>query len=203
MSARQAIFFDCEFLVSPGAPQRFWCGPEDPDPQVVQIGAVALSLEPPFEIGERLDLRIRPHDRAGQFVPPEPIFTQLTGLSDADLRAGLPLAEALRQFETFCQGARVWSWGKDELNLMAITCWLADVAAPMRPERFGNAAALVQKAGQPIDVIHKTRSNALPELFGLSVEGARAHDAVSDALSVAVPVQHLLREGLLEPVDLH
>jgi len=39
-----AIIYDCEFLVSDGAQQRFWCGPTDPDPVIAQIGAVRLDL---------------------------------------------------------------------------------------------------------------------------------------------------------------
>ena len=38
------IMFDCEFLVTEGAYRRFWCGPYDPDPIVVQIGALKLDL---------------------------------------------------------------------------------------------------------------------------------------------------------------
>ena len=37
---KTAIIFDCEFLAIEGSPQRFWCGPFDPDPVVAQIGAV-------------------------------------------------------------------------------------------------------------------------------------------------------------------
>ena len=34
-----AIIYDCEFATVPGAPQRFRCGPEDPDPLALPVAA--------------------------------------------------------------------------------------------------------------------------------------------------------------------
>ena len=47
------VIYDCEFLTAPGAPQRFWCGPHDPDPVVAQVGAVLLGLEGDFRSSTR------------------------------------------------------------------------------------------------------------------------------------------------------
>jgi hypothetical protein len=60
-----AIVFDCEFLVTENAQRRYWCGPYDPDPIIVQIGAVKISLNGDFEIVETLKTYITPVDRHG------------------------------------------------------------------------------------------------------------------------------------------
>lgn len=198
----QAIIFDCEWPSVPGAPQRFWCGPKDPDRQVVQIGALALSLDAPFEIDRMFDCVVAARDRTGALVKAPPFFTQLTGITSDDIAAGQPLATALTGLAEFARGARLWSWGKDEIEMIAISCWLEGLAPPLGPERFGNAAALLHKAGQPLDVIHQTRSPSLPALYGIEVPQARAHHAPDDARGVALVVQHLLRTGLLAPQDL-
>ena len=49
-----AIVFDCEFLTAEGAPQRFWCGPYNPDPVIVQIGLVRLGLSAGFPVADTL-----------------------------------------------------------------------------------------------------------------------------------------------------
>lgn len=76
------VVFDCEHLTGETSPSRFWCGPDDPDPLLVQIGAVRLSLEPPFGLGESFDCIVAPVGRDGP-VAPSPFFTRLTGI-DAD-----------------------------------------------------------------------------------------------------------------------
>lgn len=197
-----AILFDCEFLVCDGAPGRFWCGPGDPDPTVVQIGAVRLTLEPPFDLGETFERVIQPRDRTGQPVPLDPLFTRLTGLTQARVAAeGVPLATVLAAFDTYSEGAPLWSWGKDEFNLIAISCFVEGLPPPIPATRFHNAARLLEKAGEPRDRIHDLRSHTLMAAFGLTPPEGRAHDALTDARHVALTLQHLLRSGRLTPSD--
>jgi hypothetical protein len=33
--------------------------------------------------------------------------------------------------DRFSEGARFWSWGKDELNMVAISCYVAGIPAPI------------------------------------------------------------------------
>ena len=63
-----AIIFDCEFLTTQTAQSRFWCGPEDPDPIIAQIGAVKLSLTGSFDIVETLKSYVTPIDRHGKIL---------------------------------------------------------------------------------------------------------------------------------------
>lgn len=196
------VVFDCEFLVSEGAPGRHWCGPHDPDPLVVQIGAAKLDLAAPFEIVDTLGTVIRPVDRHGAPCPIDPAFAALTGLDEATIAAtGVPLAEAVRQLAAFADGSMLWSWGKDELNLMAISCYVAGLAPPVPADRFGNACRLLLRAGMAYEDIKTTRSHSLPGRFGLETPSPRAHDARDDARGVAMVLQHLLRAGRLAPAD--
>lgn len=197
-----ATIFDCEFLVTETARHRFWCGPTDPDPIVVQIGALRLDLSPPFEITGGTRIYIEPLDRSGQRIPLDPFFTRLTGITEQDLDAqATSLADALAKLETLSGGGRLWSWGKDELNLLAISCFVAGMPPPLPVQRFGNACSLMLRAGMPLDQIHVTSSTALATAVGLEPSGAPGHDGLSDATSVARGLQHMLRSERLSASD--
>jgi len=199
---QHVTIFDCEYLTAPGAMARYWAGPCDPDPLVAQIGAVNLSLEGGFPVLGTFSMLIRPVDRTGAEVVPDPFFTELTGISSDDITtSGVCLAHALRQFDTFSEGARLWSWGKDELNLLGISCYAAGLKPPMAASRFGNAKTLMLRAGMTEDEIATTTSGQLAERFGIRRPGQRHHDARDDAESIALALQHLLKTGRLIPRD--
>lgn len=94
---RTAIVFDCEYLAIEGSPRRFWSGPFDPDPTVVQIGAVRLGVARDVPILETLRVYVRPRSRAGSDVRIDPFLTSLTGVDDEIIgREGVRLTTALR-----------------------------------------------------------------------------------------------------------
>ncbi|EKE45134.1 exonuclease [Oceaniovalibus guishaninsula JLT2003] len=199
---KHTVVFDCEFLTAGGAPSRFWCGPYDPDPVVAQIGAVKLGLEPDFPLIETLRLYVVPHDRHGKRVALEPFFTKLTGIAEDHVeREGLRLGDALGQVSGFASGARLWSWGKDEFNMVAISCYVEDVPPPIPAAQFGNACHLLLKAGMPYEDLEKTRSDRLADHFGIAHPPLRGHDALDDALSVAYVLRSFLRSGTLQSFD--
>jgi DNA polymerase III epsilon subunit-like protein len=192
--------FDCEHLTNQTSPQRFWCGPDDPDPLLVQIGAVHLSLDPPFGLREAFDCIVRPVGRDGPVPPPE-FFTKLTGIDgDRVAREGVPLSEALEGFASFTGGAPIFSWGKDEITSIAPACFVEGIVCPIPVRRFGNAASLLLSAGVPLDVVHGLRSHTLPAHFGLEPE-TRGHDGAADARGVARVLSHLLSGGRLSASD--
>ncbi|MEM9716853.1 MAG: exonuclease [Pseudomonadota bacterium] len=192
------FIFDCEFLTAEGSPSRFWCGPKDPDPIVVQIGIVKLSLELGFDIEDRLQLFIEPIGRNGQRVALDPFFTRLTGITEEMLDAeGQSLDGAFVAVKDFIGSEKLWSWGKDELNLVAISCYIQGISPALPAHRFGNACDLFLKAGMPYDDLKKTRSNMLADYYGIERPELKGHDALDDALSVSYALQHVLREGLL------
>lgn len=196
-----AIVFDCEFLCREGSQRRFWCAADDPDPVIAQIGAVKLGLGGDFPLIDTFNAYVRPIDRFGRRYVLDPFFTELTGITDDTLDAeGVPLQDALFSFDRFSDGARCWSWGKDELNMMAISCYVAGIEPPIPAHRFDNAVKLLLAAGMPIEDLAKTRSNQLADYYGVEHPALRAHDGLGDALSVAYTLQYLLRSGKL-PLD--
>jgi DNA polymerase III alpha subunit (gram-positive type) len=198
-----AIIFDCEFLTAEGSPSRFWCGPHDPDPVVAQIGAVTLSLENDFPILDTLRIFVTPVDRNRKRYPLDPFFTQLTNITESDLQEhGVPLAEALAKVSNFASGSRLWSWGKDEFNMVAISCYVAGIEPPIPATNFANACNLLLKAGMPYDDIKRVRSSGLSAYFELDTPPLKSHDALDDARNIAYVLQHLLRKQMLDGSDL-
>ncbi len=195
---QHTLVFDCEFLTAEGSPTRFWCGPFDPDPVVVQIGVVKLGLEADFPLLDTLRLYVIPRDRYGNRLALDPFFTKLTGIKEDDIeQQGLPLSEALDHIKDFACGRRLWSWGKDEFNLMAISCFVEGLTPPIPAAQFGNACALLLQAGMPYEDIKKTRSNKLADYFQIEHLPLQGHDALDDALCVAYVLQSLLRQERL------
>ena len=193
-----AIIFDCEFLVVEGAPQNFWCGPFDPDPVIAQIGAVKLELRDDFAILGTTRLFVRPVDRHGRAYAIDPFFTRLTGITEETIATdGMSLKAAIDELDRFSDGAQFWSWGKDELNMMAISCYVAGIEPRIPAYRFDNACKLLLRAGMPYEDMKKTRSNKLADYYRIEHPPLKGHDARDDALSVAYVLQHLLKAGRL------
>jgi DNA polymerase III epsilon subunit-like protein len=142
---------------------------------------------------------VQPIDRYGNRYAIDPFFTKLTGITEENIQAeGIPLQDALARLDNFSGGARFWSWGKDELNMLAISCYIAGIQPSIPARRFDNAVRLVIAAGMPIEDIGKTRSNTLADYYGVEHPPLQGHDALGDALSVAYALQHLLRIGKLQ-----
>lgn len=197
---KTAIIFDCEFLCLEGSQRRFWCAAHDPDPVIAQIGAVKLGLEGDFPIADTFKAYVRPIDRFGNRYALDPFFTKLTGITEENVEAeGVPLQDALKKVDSFSGGSRFWSWGKDELNMVAISCYVAGIQAPIPAHRFDNAVKLLLAAGMPVEDLAKTPSNKLADYYNVQHPPLQGHDALDDALSVSYTLRHLLNAGMLKP----
>ena len=197
---RTAIIFDCEFLCLEGSQRRFWCAAHDPDPVIAQIGAAKLGLEDDFPILDTFMAYVVPMDRHGKRYQLDPFFTKLTGITETAIETqGIGLQDALQKLDRFSEGADFWSWGKDELNMVAISCYVSGVEPSIPAYRFDNAVKLFLAAGVPVEDLAKTPSNKLADYFGVEHPPLRGHDARDDALSVAYAVRHLMTVGRLEP----
>ncbi len=186
------VVYDCEFLTAAGAPARFWSGPNDPDPLCVQIGAVRLKLEPPFDLSAPTVWYVQPMDRDGRIVPVDPLLTRLTGICDAMLeQRGMPLVDALGALAAFADGDLLLSWGKDDLLTLAASLFVQDHVSPMPAGQFRNATPLLLSAGEDLETVHHLRSHTICTHFGLDQPGP-AHDAGADAAGVASALRHLL-----------
>lgn len=201
---KTAIIFDCEFLCLEGSQRRFWCAAHDPDPVIAQIGAVKLGLEGDFPIIDTFKAYVRPVDRFGNRYALDPFFTNLTGITEENIEAeGMPLQDALAQVDRFSGGARFWSWGKDELNMVAISCYVAGIQTPIPAHRFDNAVKLLLAAGMPVEDLAKTPSNKLADYYNVRHPPLQGHDALDDALSVSYTLQHLMKTGQLSLEAFH
>ncbi|AJD45832.1 exonuclease domain-containing protein [Rhizobium sp. SEMIA 4085] len=195
-----AIIFDCEFLCLEGSQHRFWCAAHDPDPVIAQIGAVKLGLEGDFPLLDTYKAYVRPIDRFGDRYAIAPFFTKLTGITEGRIDAeGVTLQEALADVDSFSEGARFWSWGKDELNMVAISCYVVGVRPPIPAYRFDNAVKLLIAAGMPVEDLAKTPSNKLADYYGVEHPSLQGHDALDDALSISYTLQYLMQTGRLRP----
>lgn len=198
-----AIVLDCEFLTAEGCLSRLWGGPHDPDPVVAQIGLVKIGLGGDFPVLDTRRIYVVPRNRAGDRTALDPFFTSLTGVTENDITShGISLSQALEDTMAFADGARLWSWGKDEFNMVAVSCYVAGIAPCIPATQFGNAGALLLRAGMPYDDLKNTRSSQLADYFKLDHPVLRAHDALDDALSIACVLRHLLGKGDLKPDDL-
>ncbi|MDK4705236.1 exonuclease [Rhizobium sp. CNPSo 4062] len=197
---KTAIIFDCEFLCLEGSQRRSWCAAHDPDPVVAQVGAVKLSLEDDFAVLDSYKAYVRPVDRFGEQYALDPFFTALTGVTEENIEAeGMALQDAIAGLDRFSDGARLWSWGKDELNMMAISCYVTGIRPLIPAHRFDNAVKLLLAAGMPIEDLAKTPGNELSHYYGVQHPPLKGHDALDDALSISYTLQHLMRAGKLRP----
>ncbi len=196
---KTAVIFDCEFLCIEGSQRRFWCAAIDPDPVIAQVGAVKLGLEGDYPILDTYKAYVRPIDRHGKRYPLDPYFTNLTGITEQNIEAeGVALKDALSGIESFSEGVRLWSWGKDELNMVAISWYITGIQAPIPADRFDNAVKLLIAAGMPIEDLAKTPSNKLADYYRVEHPPLQGHDALDDALSVSYTLQYLLKSGKLQ-----
>ncbi|APE42211.1 hypothetical protein BOO69_01390 [Sulfitobacter alexandrii] len=197
-----ATVYDCEFLTAPGAPTRFWCGPHDPDPLCIQIGAVRLGLTAPFAVSEPVGWFVEPRDRDGAIAAVDPLVTRLCGIDDALLaREGIALVDALGHLSEFARDGLLLAWGKDDLLGLAPSLFVQGLTCPIPPARFRNATALLIAAGESAETVHGLRSNTICDHYGLKAPGP-AHDARADAAGVATALSHLLQTGRLRPADI-
>lgn len=197
------VVFDCEYLAVEGSQTRFWAGPQDPDPVVIQIGAVRIDLDGDFAISAVLDELILPLDRHGKKYELDPYISKLTGIEKRALdERGLPLSQAIEKLRAFALNCRLWSWGKDEFLLLALSCYVQEVEPCIPARRFGNFKSILLKSGMPQDELGRVQSGQLAAHFGVAPTNLRAHDGLSDALSLAHVARHLLNVGALAPSDL-
>lgn len=202
MTMHSAVLYDCEYLTKEGAQRRYWAGPLDPDPIVVQIGAVRLGLEGDFPILESERIYVTPIDRFGRECALDPYFIDLTGISQETITTeGISLKAAIDRLAEFSHGACLWAWGKDELYLMGTSCYVAGIIPVIPANRFGNASRLLLKAGMPYEDIQKTNSGSLADYFRIEHPPLNGHDALDDAMSIALTLQHLLANGRLSQDD--
>jgi inhibitor of KinA sporulation pathway (predicted exonuclease) len=192
------VVFDCEYLTQEGAMGRLWSGHGDPDPMVVQIGAVLLDLAQGARVIDEVRIHVKPIDRYGAACTLDPYFIDLTGITPHIIASqAVDLGVALQQLDAFSGGANLWSWGKDELFALGVSCFLRGIAPPIPAVRFNNLKHAMACAGMPDGDIKSTSSGAIADYFGVGLASLFKHDALDDARSLARAVGHLTAQGRL------
>lgn len=82
--------------------------------------------------------------------------------------------------------------------MVAISCYIAGIPAPIPADRFDNTVKLLIAAGMPIEDLAKMPSNKLADYYHVDHPLLRGHDALDDALSVSYTLQYLMRIGKLQ-----
>jgi len=192
------VLFDCEWLTDEGAWQRSNCGLFDPDPQIVQIGALKLDLDNDLKIIKTFDQLVQPVARDGTPHKIPKFFSDFTGISQQDINMrGKDLKTVIQDFVLFSEGCTAfWSWGKDELSL-AKSCYLSKISFPINAEHFGNLSKIFWKSGMSLTDIYTTNSGRLAQHFGLTLENHTEHNALCDVTSIHAALSHLLEIGKL------
>ena len=193
------IIFDCEWLTDEGAWERSNCGPNDPDPQIVQIGAIKVALDKELSILQKLNLYIFPRKRNGEYWDIPVFFSEFTGITkDVIEKNGKELIHAINAFSDFSKDCcSLWSWGKDELCI-AKSCYLTGINFPISAGSFGNISKVFLKAGMPLADVLKTNSGKLSRYFGVPLKNHREHDALCDVLSIHGALKFLYQSGKME-----
>ncbi|WP_294225477.1 hypothetical protein [uncultured Shimia sp.] len=192
------VIFDTEYLSCDGAMYRVWSAANDPDPILVQIGAVLVDLDGPARVVDTLNVIVTPQDRHGRVCQLDPYFVQLTGLTDQQLETeGVPLRDALEMLDSFSQGSDFWSWGKDELFALGISCFVQGLSPSIPARRFSNLKSVMHSAISERDIAN-INSSELSQFFGLNGPNLRAHDALGDATSLSAALIHLLETNKID-----
>lgn len=185
----ELVLFDLEFTAWEGSEARDWSEPwEAREP--IQIGAVRV----------RDDDRLTETDRLLCYIQPlrnphlSDYITALTGIrQDMVDEEGFGFPEVLEIFMDFSAGARAILTYSGDAGVLAEACEIHSLAAPDW-SRFGELrGCLGRRAGE---AFARSSSFKLPALVGAATEG-RAHDALDDALAIAVALRALRRKGCL------
>ena len=179
--------FDLEYTTWEGAAARRWSGPGEYF-EVVQIGAIVLELAPNLPEIAAFEVLTRP-----VFNPMlSDYFTELTGISNADLELGaLSFADGFGQFGQFCADVQLRvCYGWDDRALRDNCDWRG-VDWPYSVNDIGNVRPMIlRRLGNPQVV---PLSSDLPERFGLPAPGG-AHTGLGDVRAIAIALRAMLRE---------
>jgi inhibitor of KinA sporulation pathway (predicted exonuclease) len=185
---RHAIVFDLEFTAWEGSLARGWSEPFELK-EVVQIGAVKLDTRT-LKISDEFEMLVRPRINAHL----SGYLTALTGIGNDDVaKRGVDFAVAYRAFLDFAGGAATWAFGRDDL-VFADNLKLYGLAMPALT--YTNVIPWFAEHGVELQGKHACD---VAHAAGAAFEG-RAHDALSDARSVAFGLTTLVERGAANPL---
>ena len=180
--------FDLEYTTWEGTAARRWSGPGE-SLEVVQIGAVVLELKPNLPEIAAFEVLTRP-----VFNPIlSDYFTELTGISNADLAAGaVSFADGFAQFVQFCVGTNTIVCNGWDNRALRDNCGWRSVDWPFVAGSFGNLRPMFEK--RVGNANNAAWSSNMPVSLGLPQPDG-AHTALGDARAIAIALRAILREA--------
>jgi inhibitor of KinA sporulation pathway (predicted exonuclease) len=180
--------FDTEYTTWEGTNARRWSGPGEYF-EVVQIGAVVLELKSNLPEIAAFEVLTRP-----VFNPIlSHYFTELTGISNADLAAGaVSFADGFAQFVQFCVGTNTIVCNGWDDRVMRDNCGWRGVDWPFVAGSFGNLRPMFEK--RVGNANNAAWSSNMPASLGLPQPDG-AHTALGDARAIAIALRAILREA--------
>lgn len=155
--------------------------------EIVQIGAV--KLDDSFRTVDKIDIFIRPrhYKRMNKRV------SQLTGITNVDLKSGIPFTDAYEIFREWCgEESVLLTWGPDDIPMLIenIKVWGLDESTL---PKYYNLQVIFDA-----QITHEHRQFALNSALEIVGEvGKNAHNALNDAENTALVCTHLdLKSGI-------
>ena len=158
--------------------------------EVIQIGAVKLSESLDIIGSYRITVKPRFYKKIHRHV------MRLTGIDQAQLDHGVPLAEAMESFHRFCGDDAVFlTWGPDDLPMLFDNLRANKLEAPFMSRYYD----MQPMFNRETDGEKRQRSLEFAmEHFGIEMN-LPAHDALNDAYFTAQVAQRLnIAEGMRE-----
>ena len=156
--------------------------------EVIQIGAVKLSEALEIIGSYRITVKPRFYKKIHRHV------MRLTGIDQAQIDNGLPLAEAMESFHRFCgDDAAFLTWGPDDIPMLYDNLRANHLEAPF----LGRYYDMQPMFNRETDGEKRQRSlEYAMEHFGIEMN-LPAHDALNDAYFTALVAQKLnIAEGI-------
>lgn len=186
---KEVLIFDTEFTAWSGSVARGWKGPGE-HKEIVQIGAIVIDAKG-FAEKASFSVLIRP------VINPvlSDYFCKLTGISNEQLQQhGVDFAEGIARFQAFAGERPSYCYGRDD-RIIAENALLLGRASIWNFAASVNLRLWLEKVGVPLSGIH---SGELAAHVG-SVSQGKAHDALTDARSLAEAVRYLVGKGAPNP----
>ncbi len=186
----QIVVYDLEFTAWEGSLERNWSLPWERW-EVVQIGAVKLSVDNHFALTDEFEVLVKPA------VNPvlSDYFVALTGIGNQRLKdRGIRFPDAVAEFAEFAGDAdELCAFGADARVLLDNCAWNG-MTWPLPAGAFRD---IRQELSDLLGIDSASaESGRLWKYSGLP-PAARPHDALADAKALATTIQNLHRQGRL------
>ena len=181
------IVFDTEYTAWEGSLQREWSGPNEYR-EVVQIGAVFVETEEFVELNS-FNVFVRPKKNPTL----SEYFVTLTGITQEIIhKQAIDFPLALRRLYEWSNSYDIYSFDKDDADVLRENCRLSGIDFPFEDSRFFDIREIFLKAGIPVE---QYSSGSIVEAFGKAIT-RRPHNALNDARTIVDGLRELSKRNV-------